>query len=108
MNYYGGAAKGTYRGIMAVGSLGVANGFGLYDMPGNVEEWCEDLMYENYVGAPGDGRAREDGLFTKYTEERGCASNTLGEHCRSAFRQGVAYSYSMSILGFRIAASSRP
>ena len=31
------------------------NTFGLYDMLGNVAEWCEDLSHDNYEGAPTDG-----------------------------------------------------
>ena len=34
-----------------------ANGFGLYDMHGNVSEWVADCWNESYDGAPADGRA---------------------------------------------------
>ncbi len=48
------AAKGAYRNkTIPVGSLGAANRFGLFDMHGNVAEWCEDLWHESYVGDAG-------------------------------------------------------
>jgi formylglycine-generating enzyme required for sulfatase activity len=39
-----------------VGSFG-ANQFGLHDVHGNVWEWVQDCLNENYKGAPSDGSA---------------------------------------------------
>ena len=54
-NYNGNIGKTT-----DVGSY-EANPFGLYDMHGNVWEWCADPWHEDYDGAPTDGSAWLDG-----------------------------------------------
>ena len=56
---------GWYRenagnGTQAVGQL-LENELGLFDMSGNVREWCEDDFHDNYEGAPKDGSAWIDG-----------------------------------------------
>jgi formylglycine-generating enzyme required for sulfatase activity/DNA-binding winged helix-turn-helix (wHTH) protein len=48
------------RGTTPTGQF-PANAFGLYDMHGNVWEWCDDNWHPNYQGAPTDGSAWADG-----------------------------------------------
>ena len=51
---YGQTARGE---TTPVGRFQVANTFGLYELYGNVYEWCEDDWHNNYEGAPTDGSA---------------------------------------------------
>jgi formylglycine-generating enzyme required for sulfatase activity len=94
-NYtYGARVKRTYREeTTVVGSFGVANNFGLYDMHGNVCEWCLDDWHSNYEGAPTDGSAWFDGndndnLHQKQGNAmlRGGSWSSVPISCRSASR----------------------
>ncbi|NEO47468.1 MAG: formylglycine-generating enzyme family protein [Moorea sp. SIO4A3] len=58
--YGSGAKSKNAQETKPVGSFGVGNDFGLYDMHGNVLEWCIDHWHSNYKGAPTDGSAWED------------------------------------------------
>ncbi|BAZ71204.1 hypothetical protein NIES4106_60010 (plasmid) [Fischerella sp. NIES-4106] len=92
-NYtYGNGVKGTYRKeTTLVGSFGVANAFGLYDMHGNVWEWCLDDWHGNYDGAPTDGSPwfdENDNLYQKQGKVvlRGGSWGNDPKYCRSACR----------------------
>jgi formylglycine-generating enzyme required for sulfatase activity len=50
----------SYSQTHRVGSK-AANALGIYDMSGNVWEWCQDKWHSNYQGAPTNGQAWESG-----------------------------------------------
>ncbi|NET05099.1 MAG: SUMF1/EgtB/PvdO family nonheme iron enzyme [Symploca sp. SIO2B6] len=94
--------KGEYRQqTTSVGLFG-ANAFGVYDMHGNVWEWCEDDGHDNYEGAPTDGSAwlSED----KYTIKviRGGSWLTQPDDCRCAFRDGDFRDLANNNIGLRV------
>ena len=63
-----------------------SNAFGLYDMYGNVWEWVEDWLHENYSGSPADGSVWVDGGEQIYRVRRGGSWNNNPPFVRSAFR----------------------
>ena len=78
------------------------NAFGLYDMSGNVWEWCSDIYHKNYVGAPTDGSAWVSGGETTHHVFRGGSFRQKGTFIRSANRDSSDGNWNE--LGFRVVA----
>jgi formylglycine-generating enzyme required for sulfatase activity len=83
-----------------VGSF-TANGFGLYDMVGNVWEWVEDCYHPNYQGAPSNGSAWTSG-DCGYRVIRGGSWLPSPDALRSALRDRTIPGLRGNLLGFRV------
>jgi formylglycine-generating enzyme required for sulfatase activity len=79
------------------------NKFGLYDMAGNVFEWTEDCVHNNYNGAPADGLAWITGGDCTNRSIRGGPWNVTPDGLRSARRGRGTTDGRDSLLGFRVA-----
>jgi formylglycine-generating enzyme required for sulfatase activity len=78
------------------------NAFGLYDMHGNVHEWCADAWHPNYQGAPADGAAWL-GADTSSSILRGGSWELSPRDLRSAVRLKCQRGIRRSNVGFRVA-----
>ena len=76
------------------------NAWGLYDMHGNVWEWCQDWYHDNYNGAPDDGSAWDDSGSLRVV--RGGSWSGAARYCRSADRSGGYPGYSDDYFGIRL------
>ncbi len=118
---------GTLRGTTtAVGSLGHANAFGLYDMHGNVLEWCADAWTQQVPEAIDEDIETDSQADEPPTTEliqadpshtprphveppvraiRGGSWQSRPHHCRSAYRTGLTAHSRQRDVGFRIVRS---
>jgi formylglycine-generating enzyme required for sulfatase activity/chitodextrinase len=101
-NYSGG---GGYP--MPCGKL-IQNPYGLYDMPGNIYEWCEDDFVLCYDGAPTDGSAYKDSPPSPPQEDQKVLRGAWHESLypvarfRSAFRTSHGELFCHGSTGFRL------
>jgi uncharacterized protein (TIGR02996 family) len=103
---YGGAGEGPFLGRTCPAGSYRANAWGLFDLHGNVWEWCSDWYAEDYYGnspaqdplGPSNGSRRV---------VRGGSWSDLGLNCRAAYRDRGSPSNGGNYLGFRVAAVPR-
>src|ERR1043166_4047941 len=105
---FGGAAKGVSREkTMPVGSF-PPNAWGLYDMHGNVWEFCGDLWHDNYDRAPNDGSAWSSDGDSAHRVERGGSWDFHADALRCAYRFRVRPDTRVNNNGLRVMAVRQP
>lgn len=81
-----------------------ANELGIFDMSGNVFEWCEDTWHEDYKNAPADGSTWISGNGS-FRVLRGGSWRNNAMHCRVSYRYNINPDYRYGNYGFRLAHS---
>ena len=86
-------------GTHPVGQM-ACNAWGLYDMLGNVYEWCDDVYHHSYKGAPDDGSAWLGEGRLRVSRGGGWANGA--RYCRCAFRNRWPPGGRRNGVGFRL------
>ena len=100
---YAEEAKGEHRGETTPVGQFPPNAFGLYDMHGNVWEWCADTWHDNYDGAPRDGSVWIENGDDNCSILRGGSWHNPPAPSRSVYRSSkVRRDQIGSSIGFRV------
>lgn len=103
-NYEAGNTHGSQKTTRPVGGK-KANELGLYDMSGNVYEWCADDWHNDYSGAPTNGSAWIEASRGSSRVSRGGSWSNNARDCRAASRFNGAPSFRYVNIGFRLVRS---
>jgi formylglycine-generating enzyme required for sulfatase activity len=98
---FGEEPRGFYRHVTNEAGTFPANAFGLYDMHGNLWEWCEDNWLDDYSSSPRDHSSYQN-VKSLYRVVRGGSWHEPPRLCRSASRLRVLQSEADEFMGFRV------
>jgi len=100
--WYSGNSGGTTHPV----GQKLPNPWGLYDMHGNVFEWCQDWWADYYAGGIAvDPQGPSTGLYRVF---RGGSWDNSARYCRSAGRSGTGPGYASNYVGFRVVLAPAP
>jgi formylglycine-generating enzyme required for sulfatase activity len=98
--------RGFYRHVPNPGGTFPPNAFGLYDMHGNLWEWCADNWLDDYSSSPRDDSSYQSREST-YRVARGGSWHEPASLCRSASRLRVLQTDADEVMGFRVVCAVR-
>ena len=98
-NFHSGTSCGI--GVTSVVGSYAPNAWGLYDMHGNVHEWCLD-SWDTIASYPAGPASDPYVSIGAYRIIRGGSWGAASYSCRSAYRSGYFPAFTNTIIGFRV------